>query len=171
MHQTQHLATAGQHRQHALQQIAVMAAVADGTQSRGRGMVLLVHFGGLLDQQDLLGLAGLRARLLHMGADQLLIGHIGRLQEAIGRLRGRFILHLGGQGACRVVGDGLRQRHRALGPALISQVDGPKGGLGPFVSRQQGTGLHGGVSFFLLGNSFILSPVDYKIVINSQAVG
>jgi len=146
----------------------VLAAVADGSQPARGGMVLVVHLGGILDQQHLLVLSGLRARLLQVRPQQLFIGHIGCLQEAIGRLHGRLLLHLGGQGACRVARAGASHRYRALGPALISQVDGPKGGLGPFVGRQQGARIHGGVSFSLLGNSFILSPVDCKNAIESQ---
>ena len=71
MRQTQHRPTTGQHRQHALQQKDVMGPVADGTQSRRRGMLLVVHFGGILDQQHLLLLSGLRSRLLHMRADHV----------------------------------------------------------------------------------------------------
>ncbi len=71
MRQAQHLARVRQDRQHALQQKAVMGAIADGPQPRGRRMLLVVHFGGILDQQHLLRLSCLRSRLLQMRVDQL----------------------------------------------------------------------------------------------------
>ena len=157
MRQAQHLPTAGQHRQYALQQIAVMGSVADGTQSRGRGMLLIVHFGGILDQQDLLLLSGLRSRLLQVRLDQVLIRHIRCLQEAIGRLRGRLLLHLRGQGSRRIVGDGARHLDGSLAPALVAQAHGSKGVCGPLPGRQQAARIHPFRSFSVLHHSLMNS--------------
>jgi hypothetical protein len=63
--------------QHRLQQQAVVGAIANGTQARGRGMVLVVHFGRVLDQQHPLLLPHRRSRLLDMRAEQLFIADIG----------------------------------------------------------------------------------------------
>ena len=78
MRYTQHLATGRFDSQDRLQQEAVVRAIADGTQSRGRGMVLIVHFGRVLDQQHLLVLAHGLARLLDMRVHQLLIADLRR---------------------------------------------------------------------------------------------
>ena len=157
MRQAQHLARVRQDRQHALQQKAVMGAIADGPQPRGRRMLLVVHFGGILDQQHLLRLSCLRSRLLQMRLDQLLIGHIGRLQEALGRLQASLPLHLRGQGGCRIVGDGARHRDGSLGPALVAQVHGAKGLFGPLLGRQQGARIHLLRSFSVLHHSWMNS--------------
>ncbi len=97
MHQSQNLPRLGFHRQHTLEQIAVMAVLANGTQSLRLGMLLIVHLRRILKQQNPLVLARGLAALLQMGSHQLLIVHIGALQHAIGGMQSRFALHLLGQ--------------------------------------------------------------------------
>ena len=147
MHQPQYLATLRYHSQHALQQIAVMGAVADGSQPRGRGVLLVVHFRRILDQQHLLLLARLRSRLRHMRPDQLLIGHIRRLQEAIGRLQRCLIRHLCGQGGCWMLGDGASNGDGSLRATRVTQVHAAKGVFSPLQGRQHGARIHHRCSF------------------------
>ena len=64
LRQAQHLTTRRLDGQHRLQQQAVVGAIADGAQTRGRGMLLVVQFGRVLDQQHPLRLAHRRSRLL-----------------------------------------------------------------------------------------------------------
>ncbi len=154
----QHLATGRFDSQHRLQQEAVVAAIADGTQSRGRGMVLIVHFGRVLDQQHLLVVSHGLSRLLDMRADQLLIADLRRLQEAIGRKPRRLASHLLGQGGRRVSSDGCSHRHRSLGTTLMTQADLPKGLLGPLGGTQQSARLHQLPPFSCL-DSFLMDSI------------
>ena len=147
MHQTQHFSTLGHHCQHALQQVAMMGSVANRPQSGGRGMLLVVHFRRILDQQHLPLLARLCSRLRHMRPDELLIAHVGHLQEAIGCFCGRLILHLLRQGGRWMVGDRARDLDGSLRSALIAQVHAAKGVFSPLQGRQQGTRIHQGCSF------------------------
>ena len=92
----QHFATLRQHRQHGLQQEALMAPAADGTQARGRGMRVIVQVGRVLDQQHLRLLTSRFPRLLQMRADQLAqrVGALGILDlGALGR--GAVVSRLG----------------------------------------------------------------------------
>src|SRR5258708_8398858 len=63
-----------------------MRAIADGTQSRRRGVGLVIHLRGILHQQHLLVAAGIRSRLLPMRLHQGFIPHMRILTEAIDRL-------------------------------------------------------------------------------------
>ena len=171
LHQTQHLPTLGHHRQHALQQVAMMGPIADRSQSRRRGMLLVVHFRRILDQQHLPLLPRLRARLLHMRAHQLLIGHPRRLQEAIGRLQGRFLLHLRRQGGGRIMGDGRRHDDGSLAPALVAQAHASKGFLGPFLGRQQGARIHQLPSFCSFHHSLMNSITSLLHFCDKQSGG
>jgi hypothetical protein len=97
VHQSQNLPRLRLHRQHTLEQIAVMTVIANGTQSLCLGMLLIVHLRSILNQQNPLVLARGLAALLQMGSHQLLIVHIWALQHAIGPVQSRFALHLLGQ--------------------------------------------------------------------------
>ncbi len=77
-----------------------MTPIADGSQASRGGMLLIVDFRGILDQQDPFGLARFCSRLLHMWLDQLLIADIGGLQEAIGGVEIGLTCHLHRQGGC-----------------------------------------------------------------------
>jgi hypothetical protein len=105
-------------------------------------VLLVVHFRRILDQQHLL-LARLRSRLLDMRPDQLLLGHIRRLQEAISRFQRRLIGHLRRQGGRWLLGDG----DGSLRATLVIQVHAAKGVFGPVQGRQDGARIHHQCSF------------------------
>ena len=147
-----------------------MAAVADGTQSGGRRMLLVVHFGRILDQQDLRLLAGRLARLLHVRRDQVLIAHLRRLQKAIGGFGGRPALHLSRQGGRRIVGDGLGHLDGALGAILVTQAHRAKGVLGPLLGRQQGACIHQFWTFSFLSHSCMHSITHLLHFCDKQSV-
>ena len=165
MGDAQHLATGRFDRQHALQQEAVVGAIADGTQPAGRGMLLIVHFGRVLDQQHSLRLAHLCSRLLEMRADQLLIADLRRLQEAVGRVRLRLASHLLGQGGGWINCYGRCHRHRSLLSTPMTQADLPKGLFRPLLGRQQGARLHHAQPFFRLNSSLMdsITSVHLKL--------
>jgi hypothetical protein len=87
----QQLARGRLDRQHGLQQKALMPAVADGTQSTGLPVRLIVQFGRILHQQHHRLLPTLLTGLLHMRTDQRFIADLRALQEAI---RGLHLLAL-----------------------------------------------------------------------------
>jgi hypothetical protein len=89
--QPQHLSALWYHRQYALEQKAVMAAIANRPQSRSAGMVLVIHFRGVLDQQDPRLLAHLRARVLQMGLQQDLVADL-RMYKTIGGFQRRRVM-------------------------------------------------------------------------------
>ena len=125
----------------------MMGAVADGSQSRGRGVLLVIHFRRILDQQHLLLLARLLSRLRYMRPDQLLIGHIRRLQEAIGRFQCCLIRHLRGQGGGWMLGDGASDGHGSLRATRVTQVHATKGVFSPLQGRQYAARIHLRCSF------------------------
>lgn len=69
-----------------------MGAIADRTQASRFGVVLIVDFRGILVQQDPLVFSDGLAALSYMRGDQLLIGDIRRLQEAIGGFEGGLVV-------------------------------------------------------------------------------
>src|SRR5207253_11386084 len=131
----------------------------------GRGMLLIVHFGRVLDQQHSLRLAHLCSRLLEMRADQLLIADLRRLQEAVGRVRLRLASHLLGQGGGWINCYGRCHRHRSLLSTPMTQADLPKGLFRPLLGRQQGARLHHAQPFFRLNSSLMdsITSVHLKL--------
>src|SRR5436305_7355195 len=121
-------------------------------------MVLIVHFGRVLDQQHLLVLAHSLARLLDMRAHQLLIADLRRLQETISAVQGRLTSHLLGQGGRRVSSNGRRHLHRALAATAMTQAYLPKGLLCPLWGTQQGARLHP-LSPFACLDSFLMDSI------------
>ena len=149
----EHLATLGQHRQHRLQQKALMAPGTDGTQARRCGMRVIVHVRRVLDQQHLCLLTSRFSRLLQVWADQLLIADTGVLQEAIGSMQSPLIGHLPGQGGTGLTGDAGCDLDGSSGASLIPQMHGTKGVLSPRLGRQQDAGIHLLPSFLYLDSS------------------
>ncbi len=109
----------------------MMASIANGSQAGRGGMLLIVDFRRILDQPHPFSLARFCSRLLHMRLEQLLIGDIGGLQEAIGGVQIGLACHLHRQGCRWLASDGRRHRDGSLGATLIPHVYRSKGLLGP----------------------------------------
>ncbi len=87
--------TGGRHdRQHGLEQKALAAAIPDGSQRGGLGMLGVVHVRGILHEQHPGGLARGGLGVLPMRLHQSGKGDIVLIQQPIGRLQGRRVAHL-----------------------------------------------------------------------------
>jgi len=109
----------------------MMASIANGSQAGRGGMLLIVDFRRILDQQHPFSLARFCSRLLHMRLEQLLIGDIGSLQEALGRVQIGLACHRHRQRGRWLASESSRHRDRSLGATLIPYMDRSKGVLGP----------------------------------------
>src|SRR5260370_857955 len=110
-----------------------MRAIADGTQSRRRGVGLVIHLRGILHQQHLLVAAGIRSRLLPMRLHQRFIAHMRILAEAIHGLGCGLTVLLSRDRACRFGCHRRRDHHRAARASHMSQLSGSIGLLRPLL--------------------------------------
>src|SRR6266849_9682360 len=110
-----------------------MRAVADGTQSRRRGVGLVIHLCRILYQQHLLVAAGIRSRLLPMRLHQRFIAHMRILTEAIDRLGGGLTVLLSRDRACRFGCHRRRNHPRPARARHMSQLSGSIGLLRPLL--------------------------------------
>jgi len=116
---SQHLFARRFHRQHRLQQIALMASVANRTQPARFGMVLIIHFRHVLYQQHPLLLLHHRLGLLQVRTHELFIAGLRTLQEAVRRFGGALASQLLGQRRHRISCQCIGDLHRSLPPSLI----------------------------------------------------
>src|SRR3989442_1269781 len=138
-----------------------MASVADGTQPTCFGMVLVIHFRHILNQQDPLLLLHEAVRLLQVGTHQLFIARLCTLQEAVGRFGACRPPQLLGQRGHRISCQSTGDLDRSLRPSLISQHHRAIGHHCPLPCTSTHLHLHLFLSFLSLFFSLIL-PSFYK---------
>ena len=136
MHQPQHLANLGHDRQHTLQQIAVMGAVADGPQSRGRRMLLIVYFCRILDQNTSCCL--LAASLVCSTCARSTAHRSHPASARSDRSLPRRLIRICAGKEALDRGDGARDGDGPFGTTHVAQMHVAKGVFGPVQARQHG---------------------------------
>ncbi len=96
-------------------------------------MVLIIHFGGILNQQDPRDMSRLLTRGFQVRLHQGFIAHMGILAEPIDGLRPGVTLLLGGDGPRWFPSYRRCDRHRSARPSHVSQLSGSKGLLCPLL--------------------------------------
>ena len=119
-------------------------------------MLLIIHFGGILNQQDPGHLSTLFAGGLQVRLHQGLIAHMRILAEAIDGLGPGKTTLLGGDGSRWFPSHRGRDGHRSARPSHVAQVSASKGLLSPLLGRYQLLHFHHLFLLFFFSFGFLL---------------